>query len=81
MRTLAKRLKKRGAQTRLAHLLEIEQGAVSRWVAGTMRPAAHLRLAIELLFQIPATDWMTKVEAELLEKVRGLAAAEGAKAA
>ncbi len=78
---LAARLEGSRTQEWLAGVLKVGQSAVSRWVNGTARPAAHLRVAIELLLQIPAPDWMTPEEVELLEKVREIAEAEGAKAA
>lgn len=50
------------SQTRLAYRLGVSQPAVSEWVAGTTRPTAHIRTAIEALVGIPASAWMTRDE-------------------
>ncbi len=47
---------------RLAQLLEVDRSAISRWQNAASRPDAHHRIAIETLFGIPASEWLTPEE-------------------
>lgn len=56
------------SQQALADLLGIKQSSVSLWVSGRSRPEAHLRLALEGLWEIPAESWLTLEEAEVVAR-------------
>lgn len=51
-------------QTEIASILDIKQPSISNWLRGLARPEPHLRVALEKLIGIPATDWQTKKEAK-----------------
>ena len=50
------------SQSSLAARLGIAQPSVSAWLAGTTRPQAHYREAIERIAGVPAKDWQTDDE-------------------
>lgn len=65
------------SQSTLARTLGVSQPSVSAWLAGTSRPEAHHREALELLTGIPADAWKTDVERALVARTR--AAVEAAR--
>ena len=55
------------SQSSLAARLGIAQPSVSAWLAGTTRPQAHYREAIERIAGVPARDWQTDDERTWVE--------------
>ena len=49
------------------------QSTISQWRSGNVRPEAHLRCALENLLGIPHWYWMTKEEAELVQRMAEVA--------
>lgn len=60
-------------QAALARTLGIAGPSVNGWVMGRSRPEPHLRLSLEILTGIPASDWDTDDERAVVERVRALA--------
>jgi DNA-binding transcriptional regulator YiaG len=54
----------------LATRLSVQQPSVCAWLAGTSRPSAELREAIEIVAGIPAESWMTAREREVITNAK-----------
>ena len=59
---LAAKLSERGTQKALAVEWGIDQGMVSRWCSGKLRPGSGHRLALQEKYGIPWQDWDVATE-------------------
>ncbi|MEO7113840.1 MAG: hypothetical protein ABI183_25595 [Polyangiaceae bacterium] len=58
------------SQRAMSVRLECAQPSISAWIAGTSRPEAHLREAIEHITGISALAWRTKDEDALVRRIK-----------
>ena len=61
------------SQASLARAVGVSQPSVSAWLTGPSRPESHHREVLEALTGIPADDWKTARERELVLRARSLA--------